>query len=149
MDTVRGPEEEEAAELEKIAEICSRVPAHAPRDFHEALQYYWFCHLAVITELNGWDAFNPGHLDQHLRSFYQRGLADGTLTPEGARLWSELYEPQMVRFRRAFAAAGPGSGVTEIWIADGTYGSCVTCGEAIAEARLAALPAADRCIVHA
>jgi len=26
---------------------------------------YWFCHLAVITELNGWDAFSPGHLDQH------------------------------------------------------------------------------------
>ena len=26
-------------ELEKIADVCSRVPAHAPRDFHEALQY--------------------------------------------------------------------------------------------------------------
>ena len=39
---------------------------HPPRDFHEALQAYWFCHLAVITELNGWDSFSPGHLDQHL-----------------------------------------------------------------------------------
>ncbi len=57
------------AELENIAEVCDHVPAHAPRDFHEALQYYWFCHLAVITELNGWDAFNPGHLDQHLEPF--------------------------------------------------------------------------------
>ena len=26
------------AELERIAEVCRRVPAHAPRDFHEALQ---------------------------------------------------------------------------------------------------------------
>jgi pyruvate-formate lyase len=59
-------------ELLKIAEVCTRVPAHAPRDFHEALQYYWFCHLAVITELNGWDAFNPGHLDQHLLVFYEK-----------------------------------------------------------------------------
>ena len=41
------------AELLKIADVCDRVPAHAPRDFHEALQYYWFCHLAAITELNG------------------------------------------------------------------------------------------------
>ena len=65
------------AELEKIADVCTHVPAHAPRDFHEALQYYWFCHLAVITELNGWDSFNPGHLDQHLLPFYRKGLADG------------------------------------------------------------------------
>ncbi len=61
------------AELRKIADVCSHVPAEAPRDFHEALQSYWFCHLAVITELNGWDAFSPGHLDQHLWPFYQQG----------------------------------------------------------------------------
>ena len=69
------------AELEKIADVCTHVPADAPRDFHEALQYYWFCHLAVITELNGWDCFCPGHLDQHLLPFYRKGIADGTLTP--------------------------------------------------------------------
>ncbi len=69
------------AELEKIAAVCTHVPAHAPRDFHEALQAYWFCHLAVITELNGWDSFCPGHLDQHLLPFYRQGLEAGTLTP--------------------------------------------------------------------
>lgn len=83
------------AELRKIAEVCRHVPAHAPRDFHEALQYYWFCHLAVITELNGWDAFNPGHLDQHMLPFYQKGVADGTLTPESAR---ELMEAFFIKF---------------------------------------------------
>ena len=45
------------------ARTCRREP---PRDFREALQAYWFCHLAVITELNGWDSFSPGQLDQHL-----------------------------------------------------------------------------------
>ena len=50
-------------ELEKIASVCSCVPAHAPRDFWEALQCYWFIHLGVISELNPWDAFNPGRLD--------------------------------------------------------------------------------------
>jgi len=37
------------AELKRIADVCTHVPANAPRDFHEALQYYWFCHLVVIT----------------------------------------------------------------------------------------------------
>ena len=71
------PRAERRRELERIAAVCRHVPAHAPRDFWEALQAYWFCHLAVITELNGWDAFNPGHLDQHLLPFYEVGLADG------------------------------------------------------------------------
>ena len=62
------------AELEKIADVCRRVPAHAPRDFHEALQAYWFCHLAVITELNGWDSFSPGH----------SGPAPAAVLPAGA-----------------------------------------------------------------
>jgi formate C-acetyltransferase len=102
------------AELEKIAETCTRVPSHAPRDFHEALQYYWFCHLAVITELNGWDSFSPGHLDQHLLPFYRRGLADGTLTPEKAR---ELLEAFFVKFNNH--PAPPKVGVTAA--ESGTY----------------------------
>jgi formate C-acetyltransferase len=76
---------ERRRELERIADVCTRVPSHAPRDFWEALQYYWFVHLGVITELNPWDAFNPGRLDQHLFPFYEKGLADGTLTKEDAR----------------------------------------------------------------
>ncbi|MBT8328377.1 MAG: formate C-acetyltransferase/glycerol dehydratase family glycyl radical enzyme, partial [Desulfofustis sp.] len=57
-------------ELEEIARICRKVPAHKPETFHEALQMYWFVHLGTITELNGWDAMTPGHLDQHLHLFY-------------------------------------------------------------------------------
>ena len=59
-------------ELLKIADICSHVPAHAPRTFQEALQCYWFVHLGVITELNTWDSFDPGRLDQHLHGYYVR-----------------------------------------------------------------------------
>jgi formate C-acetyltransferase len=73
------------AELKRIAEVCRRVPAHAPRDLWEALQMYWFVHLGTITELNGWDAMTPGHLDQHLQPFYEKGIADGTLTREQAK----------------------------------------------------------------
>jgi len=102
------------AEWERIAEVCSRVPAHAPRDFHEALQAYWFCHLGVITELNGWDAFSPGHLDQHLLPFYERGLADGSLTKESAR---ELLECFFIKFNNH--PAPPKVGVTAA--ESGTY----------------------------
>jgi formate C-acetyltransferase len=71
-------------ELKDIAMICEQIPGHAPRTFHEALQCYWFIHLGVITELNPWDSFNPGRLDQHLYPFYIEGLKDGTLTKEKA-----------------------------------------------------------------
>lgn len=82
---------ERRRELEKIAEVCSHVPAHAPRDFWEALQHYWFIHLGVITELNPWDAFNPGRLDQHLYPFYKKGLEDGSLTEEKAKDLLQLF----------------------------------------------------------
>ena len=62
-------------ELLKIAYVCRRVPAHAPSNFWEAIQMYWFVHLGTITELNGWDAMNPGHFDQHLEPFYEKELA--------------------------------------------------------------------------
>jgi formate C-acetyltransferase len=101
-------------ELLKIAEVCRRVPAHAPRTFHEALQSYWFCHLAVITELNGWDAFSPGHLDLHLWPFYQQGLADGTITRASAR---ELLECFFIKFNNH--TAPPKVGVTAA--ESGTY----------------------------
>ncbi len=102
------------AELEKIAATCDWVPANAPRDFQEALQYYWFCHLAVITELNGWDSFNPGHLDQHLLPFYRRGLYDGTLSEESAK---ELLEAFFVKFNNH--TSPPKVGVTAA--ESGTY----------------------------
>jgi len=98
-----GPERR--AELLRIAEVCRRVPAQAPRDFQEALQYYWFCHLSVITELNGWDAYSPGHLDQHLWPFYQKGLADGSLTRERAK---ELLECFFIKFNNHTAPAKQG-----------------------------------------
>ncbi|RLC81832.1 MAG: formate C-acetyltransferase/glycerol dehydratase family glycyl radical enzyme [Chloroflexi bacterium] len=94
------------AELARIAAVCSRVPAHAPRDFWEALQYYWFVHLGVTTELNPWDAFNPGKLDQHLYPFYEKGLEE-TLTREQAE---ELLQCLWIKFNNQ--PAPPKVGVT-------------------------------------
>ncbi len=95
------------AELVRIAGVCRHVPAHAPRDFWEALQYYWFVHLGVTLELNPWDAFCPGKLDQHLYPFYQKGLAEGTLTREQAE---ELLQCFWIKFNNQ--PAPPKVGVT-------------------------------------
>jgi formate C-acetyltransferase len=94
-------------ELKKIAGVCSRVPAHAPRDFWEALQSYWFIHLGVIIEYNTWDSFNPGHLDQHLWPFYEKGLKTGVLTKEIAK---ELLQCFWIKFNNQ--PAPPKVGVT-------------------------------------
>ena len=103
----REKDPERKAELKKIAEVCSHVPANSPQDFWEALQYYWFVHLGVITELNGWDSFNPGRLDQHLYPFYKKGLEDGSLTKEKAR---ELLQAFWIKFNNQ--PAPPKVGVT-------------------------------------
>ena len=73
------------AELEKMAQICDKVPTHAPETFWEALQHYWFVHVGIVYETNPWDSFNPGRLDQHLLPFYEKEIADGTLTREQAK----------------------------------------------------------------
>jgi pyruvate-formate lyase len=101
-------------ELIRIAQVCAHVPAHPPRDFWEALQYYWFVHLGVTTELNPWDAFCPGKLDQHLFPFYEREVKDGTLTREMAR---ELLQCLWVKFNNQ--PAPPKVGVTAA--ESGTY----------------------------
>jgi trans-4-hydroxy-L-proline dehydratase len=95
------------AELKQMAGICERVPAHAPETFWAALQHYWFVHLGVIIELNTWDSFNPGRLDQHLLPFYRKDLENGTLTEERAR---ELLQAFWVKFNNQ--PAPPKVGVT-------------------------------------
>jgi formate C-acetyltransferase len=83
------------AELLEIARICDKIPATKPDTFHEAIQMYWFVHLGTITELNGWDAMSPGHLDQHLQPYYEREAAAGSLDRDRARellscLWIKI-----------------------------------------------------------
>src|SRR5664280_1173980 len=70
------------AELLKMSAICRKVPANAPESVHEMLQHYWFIHLGVITELNPWDSFNPGRLDQHLYPVYRKDMESGSISEQ-------------------------------------------------------------------
>lgn len=101
--------EKRSNELLDMIKVCSCVPAHAPKTFHEALQHYWFIHVGVISELNPWDSFNPGRLDQHLLPFYRKGLKDGSLTKEQA---IELLQAFWIKFNNH--PAPPKVGVTAL-----------------------------------
>ena len=102
------------AELKAIARICRHVPGNPPRNFWEALQSYWFVHLGVVTELNTWDSFNPGRLDQNLFPFFSHDLNIGLLTKEQAR---ELLQCFWIKFNNQ--PAPPKVGVTAA--ESGTY----------------------------
>jgi pyruvate formate-lyase/glycerol dehydratase family glycyl radical enzyme len=89
------------AELERIAEACRRVPAKAPRTFHEALQMAWFVHLITQIESNG-HSFSLGRLDQYTYPFYRADLESGSLTEEQALellecLWLKLFSVIKIR----------------------------------------------------
>lgn len=56
-------------ELRRIADVCRHVSLHPPRSFHDALQLFWFAHLAIMIENFGGVCF--GRVDQHLWPFYQ------------------------------------------------------------------------------
>ena len=101
-------------ELLNISRITAKVPSQPPETFWEALQMYWFVHIGVITELNTWDAFNPGRLDQHLVPFYRSGLENGDLDKEKAR---ELLACFWIKFNNQ--PAPPKVGVT--LLESGTY----------------------------
>ncbi len=88
-------DETRKAELLQIAANLEVVPAHKPETYWQAIQLYWFTHLAVTTELNPWDAFSPGRLDQHLNPYYERDVEAGILDDDRAL---ELLECLWVKF---------------------------------------------------
>jgi trans-4-hydroxy-L-proline dehydratase len=102
------------AELEEDRRrLLPRAGPRAAR-FPRSAAYYWFCHLGVITELNGWDSFNPGHLDQHLLSVLPARPGRWNAHPRIAR---ELLECFFIKFNNH--PAPPKVGVTAA--ESGTY----------------------------
>ena len=94
-------------ELLQIAANCDIVPANRPQTFAQALQMYWFVHIGVTIELNLWDAYSPGRLDQHLMPFYVAETAAGNLSRDDAK---ELLQCLWVKFNNQ--PAPPKVGIT-------------------------------------
>lgn len=100
-------DETRRAELLQIAANCDVVPANRPQTYWQAIQMYWFVHLCVTTELNPWDSYSPGRLDQHLNPFYQKDTSKGILDDEKAK---ELLECLWIKFNNQ--PAPPKVGIT-------------------------------------
>jgi formate C-acetyltransferase len=100
-------DESRKKELLWIASNCDVVPANKPETFAQAVQMYWFVHIGVTTELNTWDAFSPGRLDQYLYPFYIKEIEAKTLTREFAK---EILECLWIKFNNQ--PAPPKVGIT-------------------------------------
>jgi len=92
-----------ARELRRIAAVCRRVPAEPARDFHEALQSFWFVHLAMHIEQYGW-SISAGRFDQYMYPFFRRDLDSGARSPADAwelllNLWVKFMENVGTRIR--------------------------------------------------
>jgi formate C-acetyltransferase len=90
-------------ELQKIAAVCSWVPANPARTFWEALQSLWFAHLIIQIESHG-HSISLGRLDMHLYPFFKQDLEEGRITREMAQeliecLWLKFNEIVKVRPR--------------------------------------------------
>jgi len=72
------------AELLRMKEACSNVPANPARNFHEAIQSIWFLDL-IFHQVGGSRDYAFGRMDQYLHPFYRRDLEAGTLSREAAR----------------------------------------------------------------
>lgn len=94
-------------ELLDLAAVCDVVPQYAPKTFRQAVQMYWFTHIGVTVEMNNWDAYSPGKLDQYLEPFYNEDTIAGRLTREEAR---EILENLWIQFNNQ--PAPPKVGIT-------------------------------------
>ncbi|HHV61642.1 MAG TPA: glycyl radical protein [Firmicutes bacterium] len=88
-------------ELERIAEICARVPAYPARTFQEALQTVWFLQVIAQIESSG-HGYSLGRLDQYMFPYYQNDISAGRLTPDGALellecFWIKLFSVNKIR----------------------------------------------------
>ena len=81
-----------ADELQRIAEVCRRVPERPPRSFHEAVQAFWFVHFALFSSGT---RLSCGRIDQYLEPFLSADLDAGAITLEEAQ---ELVDCLWLRF---------------------------------------------------
>ena len=96
------------AELLKIAENCTRVPAKGATSFYEACQSFWFVQMLIQLETSG-HSISPGRFDQYMFPYYKADLDAGRITREFAQelmdcIWVKLND--LNKARDAVSAKG-------------------------------------------
>jgi formate C-acetyltransferase len=89
------------SELLDIAARCDWLARQPARDFHEALQAFWFLFVLLQIESNA-SSFSPGRLDQYLLPYLEADLASGRLTLAEAQglleqLWLKFNQVVLLR----------------------------------------------------
>ena len=96
------------AELLKISENCSKVPAKGAESFYEACQSFWFVQQLLQLESSG-HSISPGRFDQYMYPYYEADRKKGVLTREFAQelidcIWVKLND--LNKCRDAASAEG-------------------------------------------
>ena len=94
MKEAENQPEEVKTSMEKVAEICKNISIRPAESFHEAVQSTWFLFVVLQMESNA-SSFSPGRLDRHLISYYERSIADGSMTKQDAL---EIIECMWLKF---------------------------------------------------
>jgi len=100
-DKRQGAHGAEAARLDRLIAICTRVPRWPARTFHEAVQSFHLQHLALMFE-SPYGGNGPGRLDYFLWPYLERDLADGVIGREEAK---ELIDELFIRFHERLGNA--------------------------------------------
>ncbi|MDO4546573.1 MAG: formate C-acetyltransferase/glycerol dehydratase family glycyl radical enzyme [Clostridia bacterium] len=83
-EVAKCPNERRRRELTLIAQNCDRVPYEPAQNFFEAVQSFWFTILIDYCGQNG-SSISDGRVDQILRPYYEKEIAEKEITREEAR----------------------------------------------------------------
>jgi len=90
-------------DLKKIAEVCDRVPAEPPRNFHEMVQAFYFLHM-VQAVISSRCYGNMVRFDQMFNPWYQADKEAGKITKAEAQ---ELIECLFVKMESVSSIREP------------------------------------------
>ncbi len=90
------------AEYLKIAEVCDQVPAKPARNFHEAVQAFYFSYAMMLNDAAG---ISLGRVDQYLYPYYAKDIKEGILTKAEAQDLLDCLYIKMCELQMLFSAA--------------------------------------------
>lgn len=89
-------------ELLKISDVCRHVPEFPARDFHEALQAYYFTNLVIQIDNNG-HSYSFGRMDKTLYPIYENDINNKVITPEDAVELLECFFLKLFQLNKIFS----------------------------------------------
>ena len=103
-------DEAQRAEYLQLADQMEWIAHNPPRNFREALHMTYLIHVTVLNE-DAISGYSPGRLGQVLYPYFEKDIADGTITEEEVL---ELLENHRFKFSaiELFASTGISGGIS-------------------------------------